>query len=528
VFCNRSSFINSQASFGSSESREAAEYLSPGREPWVRRPSPRLRHPSPARVGEGKGERAALRQAQGAERSRSVILISSFGADAVHCQLCGKALRLSGQQAAKPRQPIAGVVTSTGIALVVISLLACGGKEAPEANPTVSVQVATVARAKLQRKVTAEAVLYPFDQAAIVPKISAPVQKFLVNRGDRVHRGELLAVLEHGDLSASLTENKGAYDEAQANYTITTSATVPQDVQKAELDLKAAQDQLNQAQYIYDSRQKLFAQGALAKKDLDQASLTLVQARNQFEEAKKHFDQLQSVGQAQQVKAADGQLSAAKGKYEGAQAQLGYAEIRSPIDGVVTDRPLYAGEMASPGTPLITVMDISTVIARAHIPQSQAHLLKVGDPATLTVPGASDPIAGKVTVVSPALDPGSTTVEVWVQAVNPGGRLKPGTSVRLSVVAETVENAIVVPAAAIITGSDGSTSVMVVDSGARPHKKSAKVGINDGNNVQVTDGLQVGEKVVTIGAFELAKEDPDVLAKTTVQVQALKSPDKSD
>ena len=419
-------------------------------------------------------------------------------------------------------------VMSTSIALLVISLVACGGREAPEANPTVSVQVATSARSKLELKVTAEAVLYPFDQAAIVPKLSAPVQKFLVSRGDRVQKGELLAVLEHGDLSASLTENRGTYEEAQANYTIATSTTVPQDVQKAELDFKAAQDQLNQAQYIYDSRQKLFAQGALAKKDLDQASLTLVQARNQFEEAKKHFDQLQSVGQAQQVKAAEGQLSAAQGKYEAAQAQLGYAEIRSPIDGVVTDRPLYAGEIASPGTPLITVMDISVVIARAHFPQSQAHLLKVGDPATLTVPGASDRIAGKVTVVSPALDPGSTTVEVWVQAVNPGGRLKPGASVHLSIVAATLENAIVIPSAAVITGSDGSTSVIVVDSGAKPQQKTVKVGINDGDNVQVIEGLQVGEKVVTTGAFELAKEDPDVLAKTTVRVQASKSPDKGD
>jgi HlyD family secretion protein len=412
--------------------------------------------------------------------------------------------------------------------LLVMSLLGCGGREAPEANPTVSVQVATVARARLERKVTGEAVLYPFDQAAIVPKISAPLQKYLVSRGDSVRRGELLAVLEHDDLSASLTENKGTYEEAQANYTIATGATVPQDVQKAELDFKAAQDQLSQAQYIHDSRQKLFAQGALAKKDLDQASLALTQAQIQFEEAKKHLDQLQSVGQAQQVKAAEGQLSAAKGKFEAAQAQLAYAEIRSPIDGIVTDRPLYAGEMASSGTPLITVMDVSTVIARAHIPQSQARLLKVGDAATLTVPGASDPIPGKVTMVSPALDPGSTTVEVWVQAANPSGRLKAGASVHLSMVAETVENAIVVPAASVITGSDGSTSVMVVDSAARPHPKSVKVGITDGDHVQVTEGLQPGEQVVTVGAFELAKEDPDVLAKTTVRTEAPKSPDKDD
>lgn len=410
--------------------------------------------------------------------------------------------------------------------MAILLLSACGGKEAPETKPEVSVQLATVTRATIERKVTGEAVVYPRDQAAIVPKISAPVEKFLVERGARVHRGELLAILEHSDLSAAVTENKGAYEEAQANYTIATGATVPQDVQKAELGVKAAQEQLANAQQVYDSRKKLYAQGALAKQALDLSAVALTQARNQFEEAEKLLTQLQSVGRAQQVKAAEGQLATAKGKYEGAQAQLAYAEIRSPIDGVVTDRPLYPGEMASAGTPLITVMDISKIVARAHIPQSQARLLKAGDPATLTVPGASDPLTGKITVVSPALDPGSTTVEVWVQAANPGGSLRPGSSLHLSMVAETVKSAIVAPATAVISGSDGSTSVVVVDSSAKPHLRNIKIGITDGDSIQVTDGLQPGEQVVTVGAFELAKEDPDVLENTTVRVEAPNGPDR--
>jgi multidrug efflux pump subunit AcrA (membrane-fusion protein) len=411
------------------------------------------------------------------------------------------------------------------LALVFAVLLsACGGKEALEPNPTVSVQVATVKRATVERKVTGDAVLYPFDQSAITPKISAPVESILVTRGAKVHKGQLLATLEHGDLSAAVVENKGNYEQAEATYTIATGTTLPQDLQKAELDLKAAREQLDQAQQVYNSRKTLYAQGALAKRDLDTAAVALTQAQNQFQQAQKHYDQLQTVDRPQQLKAAQGQLSAAKGKYEAAQAQLGYSEIRSPIDGVVTDRPLYPGEMAAAGTPLITVMDISTIVARAHIPQSEAQLLKVGDPATLTADAASDPLPGKVTVVSPALDPGSTTVEVWVQADNPGGRLKPGATAHLSMVAKKVENTLVVPAAAVITGSDGSTSVMVVGSGGKPHQKNIKVGITDGDNIQITEGLQPGEQVVTVGAFELAKEDPDVLEKTTVQVQAPQSP----
>src|SRR5258708_17234133 len=102
--------------------------------------------------------------------------------------------------------------------------------------------------------------------------------------------------------------------------------------------------------------------------------------------------------------------------------------------------------MAAAGTPLITVMDTSAVIAKAHIPQADAALLKVGDKGTITVPGIEKPIEGKVTVVSPALDPSSTTVEVWLEAKNPKHQLKPRTRAHLCLTAETVKAELVGPA----------------------------------------------------------------------------------
>src|SRR5881227_1201017 len=102
----------------------------------------------------------------------------------------------------------------------------------------------------------------------------------------------------------------------------------------------------------------------------------------------------------------------------GAEAQLSYSEIRSPIAGVITDRPLYPGEMASTSAPLLTVMDISSVIAKIHVPQADALLLRKGDKAVIEVSGL-EKFPATVMLVSPALDPNSTTVEVWVQAKNP-------------------------------------------------------------------------------------------------------------
>jgi HlyD family secretion protein len=389
------------------------------------------------------------------------------------------------------------------LAFAATALLSGCAKEPGEKEPIVGVQVVPVEKTRIEQTVTAQAVLFPLAQSAIVPKISAPVKTFLVKRGSRVHQGELLAVLEHEDLAAAAQDTRGTYDQAQATYQISTGADLPAEMQKAQLEMQAAQQMLDAQQKVYDSRQELFQQGALPRKELAQAGVDLTQARNQYEIAQKHFDAMQAIGKQQSLKSAAGQLESAKGKYLGASAQLSYSEIRSPIDGVIADRPLYAGEMAAAGAALLTVMDVSRVIARAHIPQQDAALLKLGDKATITAPGEDQPVEGKITVISPALDPNSTTVEVWVEAKNPEQRLKPGTSVTLSMVAQTVPDALAIPVASLLTADDGTTSVMLVGSDSKAHQKPVKVGIRQGDQVQILEGVQAGDRVVASGAFGL-------------------------
>lgn len=404
-----------------------------------------------------------------------------------------------------------------GAAALLVLLPAGCSKAEKEKQPVVTVESALVRRTNLQRVVGAEAIIYPLHQATLVPKVSAPVEKFYVQRGSRVRQGQLLAVLENRDLKAAEEQAKGEYEQAQATYANTEAATVPEEVQKAELDVKAAKEDLDAQQRLYAARQNLYKQGALPRKDLDAAAVTLTQARNTYDIAQRHLNALVKTGKAQALKAAQGQLAAAQGKYQAAEAQLSYSEIRSPISGVVTDRPLYPGEMAAAGAPLLTVMDLSHVIAKAHIPQADAEVLKVGDGATLAAPGLSRPIPAKVTVVSPALDPNSTTVEVWVEAANPRQQLRPGSSVHVAMVAQTIPDALTVPASAVLTAPDGTTSVMVVGSDGRAHQRDIKTGVRQANEVQVVSGLNPGERVVTLGAYGL----PD---NTRVQLQASSPP----
>jgi multidrug efflux pump subunit AcrA (membrane-fusion protein) len=410
----------------------------------------------------------------------------------------------------KSRRNIAILVVS---AVVACGLLTSCFKKEEEGGPEVTVQAAKVEKRPIRQIIGTEAVLYPKNQAAITPKIVAPVKEFYVNRGSRVHAGQLLAVIENRDLAAAATETKGSYNQAEAAYQIETTSALPEEWQKAEYDLKAAKENLDAVQKIYDSRKKLYDEGALPRKDYDASIVALTQAKSQYEIASMHMAALQSAGKKQQLKSAEGQLTSAKGKYEGAAAQLGYSEIRSPINGVVTDRPTYPGETPPPGVPMLTVMDTSSVIAKAHIPQDQAAQLKPGNTATMKGPGDVE-AEGKVTLVSPALDPNSTTVEVWVEAANADRRLRPGSSVTLEMVAQSVNDAIVVPASAILKSPEGATTVMVIEND-KAEQKEVETGIREGNSVQITKGLTGNETVIVNGSYALPDKTRVKIAQAT-------------
>src|SRR5579863_9112686 len=239
---------------------------------------------------------------------------------------------------------------------VAVSLLASGctkGTEV-EAAPTVTVQVGAAENQTIERKVTAEATLYPLEQSAIVPKIAAPIKKFYVDKGTKVHAGQLLAELENSDLVAQKAENEGAYTQEEAGY--------EEAVQKAKQDRTLAKETLDSAQKLYDARKELFKQGAVSSKDVDDANVGLIQAKNAYDLAQREAD----------LKVAEGQLAQAKAKTAEVEAGLNYSKIVSPIDGVVTDRPVYAGEMPANSGPIITVMNLSQLVARAHIDQTEA------------------------------------------------------------------------------------------------------------------------------------------------------------
>jgi multidrug efflux pump subunit AcrA (membrane-fusion protein) len=385
----------------------------------------------------------------------------------------------------------------------ILSLLSgCSSAEKVQ-EPVVTVQTTPAQHSAISQIISAEAVVFPLQQATVAPKITSTILEFKVQRGTRVKQGQLLVVLENKDLAAAAEASKGDFEQADAAYVTTVEASLPQQIQKAELDAAAAKAAFDAQQKVYDSRKELFQQGAIPRRDLDSALVSLAQARSLNEQAQKQLADLQRLGKEQALKSAHGSRSSAEGHMRSAQAQLSYSEIRSPIDGVVTDRPQYVGDLATANQPILTVMNVSRLIAKSHIAQSEAALLKVGNPAELKVPGLDNPVKGRVTLVSPALDPGSTTIEVWVEASKPDPALKPGMTVEVSMTAKTAKDALVVPASAVFKNADGADYVLLAGSDGKAHLKTVQAGIRNTDLAQILGGISAGDPVITTGGYAL-------------------------
>ena len=403
------------------------------------------------------------------------------------------------------------------LGLAALALLACGKKEKAdkgedgESEAAAPVEVEAARRGPIDHIVNLDAVLYPVNQSNVMAKISAPVERMMVNRGDHVRVGQAITQLENRDLTAAVGESRGQFDQAQAAYQTTTGATVFEDRTKAKADVDSAAQALDAARRMYENRVALQKEGALAQKLVDDAKVAMVQAQSTYETAERHLDALNQVTQREQIAAAKAQMETASAHLRSSEAQLSYTRIVSPIAGVVSERAVYPGEIAGTGAPIAIIVDISQVIARASIPVKEAPVIRVGRPATIT--GVEATIGGKVTVVSPAVDPNTTTVQIWVQAVNKGERLKPGGAVRLSINAETLQNATLVPASAILSSPEGGGDmVMVVGTDSLAHQRKVVVGVRHGDNVQIASGVDEGEQVITQGGLGL-----DDNAKVTIR-----------
>ena len=390
--------------------------------------------------------------------------------------------------------------------LIIWRLKKSKAESEAEVTPVVSVKVAKAEQGSIAAQVVALGTIWPRERADVAAKVSAQIKKMALLKNKVVRAGEVIAVLESRDLQAQRAEAVAALNQARAEERSLITGTIPKtnaEDQKALMDARA---KVNNARALYERRRRLFEQGGISQKDLEASQLDLTTAEDEL-----RLQEQTVTLRGRSLNPNDRALSAAK-TAEAQQhlatldAQLGYATIRSPITGIVTDQYQYEGEFAAAGGKLVTIGDISSVIVKAPFADTVASQLKVGDSATvLPTDTSAEEMKGQITLLSRSSDPTNRTVEVWVTLANGAGKLRANGAAQVTVFANSKNDAIVVPAAAVTLEASNADegTVMVVDAKNVAHEKKVTVGIRAADKIEIVEGLSAGDIVVIEGNFAL-------------------------
>ena len=343
------------------------------------------------------------------------------------------------------------VQKSLMILALAAGMAACGGSDAETPAPvvetarTIPVRTAVVQTRDLKETLALTGTLDPKSQVTVVPEVTARVISVLRNEGDRVFKGQTLAILDAADFAL-------ARDRARAN-----------------LDL--AEANRAHARVEKDRADALLKTGGITDKDRLAAEVA--------------------------VQLAEASHSQARSELAIAERQLGRSRITAPISGRVAKRHADAGTIVNAGTPLYTVVDDSIFEFRSSVGSGDFGKLKVGETVTVTLtalPGFAT--EGEVNRISPQVDARSRSFEVIIRV--PGGpELVSGLFARADVTVREIPGSLTVPPSALLRdGSDPSKAQTFVIVNNKAQRRDVTVGVEAPDAVQVTGGLNAGEVVV--------------------------------
>ncbi|HVE59263.1 MAG TPA: efflux RND transporter periplasmic adaptor subunit [Pyrinomonadaceae bacterium] len=370
----------------------------------------------------------------------------------------------------------------------------------------VSVKVATAEKQTIAQEFTAIGTVAPAEQSTVAASISAQIKQMRLLKNQFVKQGEVLAVLASQDLQSQRNEAKAALDEAKLNLETLQKVTIPQTRAQTEKDLSDAKANADNARTTYERRKDLYEKGGLSLKELEASKLALQNAENALRLAQANSKLNASAVNPNARAIAENKIRQAQERINTIDAQANLAEIRAPISGVVTDQFQYEGEFAAQGARLLTISAIGAVIVKANFSDTVVANLQTGDAVTIFLPSAPDErMAGKVTQISRSADVQNRTVEVWANFENGRGLLRAGDSVQFVISARPANDAVVVPVSAVTLDASNSDegTVMTVDDASIAHETKVKVGIKQGDKIQIIEGLEGGETVVTEGNYAL-------------------------
>jgi len=419
------------------------------------------------------------------------------------------------------RTLVIALLIIAALGLVVWRLAAVRQRTNASTRPTVEakpVRVAVVERGDIEQSLEITGTLEAEQEADVASKLSGKVERVLLDEGDPVAAGQVLAVLDQRDYRAQVAQAEAAVQAARANVggararlAALRAGSRPQELRQAEQAVQEAKASLDNATANYNRTKDLFGQGAIAQQQMDAARLQLDVARAQYESALQRLDLTREGPRQEDIRAAEEQVRQAEAAEAQARAALRLAQvaldntvIRSPISGVVAKRYVEPGEaftMAS--STVVTVVDNSRVYVRGDVSEASIRQVRRGQPVTVTVdalPGRKS--AGQVTEILPAADIRSRMFSVKIRIPNPYGELKEGMFARAGIAVERRQGVTLIPRRAVLDRGESQVAFVVNNDAA--HERELELGAVQRDLVEVRQGVRPGERVVVEGQHGLS------------------------
>jgi HlyD family secretion protein len=389
------------------------------------------------------------------------------------------------------------IYASIAVALV---LLVVGGLIAATAGGTKidPSKLAKVEKGDLAKSVVATGKVEPITKVEIKSKASGIVKKLLVDAGDRVKRGQLLAQLDKEEISAQVAQSKAGLQAAEASLT-----SAEADYDRAKVDAEGPDVPL--LKRAYDRVVGMAKEGVMSASALDDAQKNYEMALNKQNVAKAQVSVLKS-----KIVQARAQVAQDQANLMQLEEQLSYTDLESPIDGVVLSRDVEIGDavssilvLGSSATLIMTLGDTSEVYVKGKVDESDIGKVYLGQPARIKVESFKDKtFNGKVTKISPmgVEKDNVTTFEVRVSINNPGGELKAEMTANAEILLEEHKSVLQVPEGSIIYDNQKKASVEIPDPKGKEGKRKVPVtiGISNGAKTELLSGLKEGDQVVLL------------------------------
>ena len=417
----------------------------------------------------------------------------------------------------RPSSWLLGLIAAGALGLSVAGILVAR----QNANPVdVAALTVPVEAESLTVRITASGRVQPTQTVNLSPKSQGILRELLVEQGDRVAQGQIIARMENAEAQAQLTQAQARVDQARARLDALRTGNRPEEISQRQAEVAQAQAQvtdaetrLSLAETRLDRNQLLQQEGAISRDDLDavaqeaqSARANLASAQANLRAVQDRLDLSRNGSRREEIAEAEAQLQEVIGSLESTQVVVADTIIRAPFDGIVTQKYATEGAFVTPttsasdassatSTAIVALADGLEVLA--EVPEVDIGQISVGQAVEIRADALPDQVfEGRVKLVAPeaVVQQNVTSFQVRVEILTGQEALLSGMNADLTFVGASLDSALVIPTVAIVT-RDGQQGVLVPDERDRPEFVPVTLGSGIGNQTQVLDGLESGDRV---------------------------------